>query len=175
MKRSAATPASRKWVAWTPQEDAKIVSLYPEYAVLLQELPHRTYSALRQRARHLGIVRPRHVWTNREVERLRDEFSACIRSNDIANLFPYLRKSQVFAKVRHLNLAYGRRLKEFDHPVLSTIRARATQMKLTLKDLDKRARSGRYFQKSNRTFQLRPAVSAVAALNGQTSIEWEVH
>lgn len=174
MKRIAATPANRKCAAWTKQEDATVVALHPNYSALLQELPHRTYTALRQRARHLGVVRPRHVWTSREVERLCNASAAHVRSDDIANFFPYLRPTQVFAKARHLNLVRGRRLKEFDHPVLSQIRARAVQMKLTLRDLDKHARSGLYFQKSNRKFRLRRAVSAVTALDGQISIEWNV-
>ncbi|MDO9428665.1 MAG: hypothetical protein Q7T93_17780 [Methylobacterium sp.] len=173
MKRITAASAKRKCVPWAPWEDAHVIVLHPDYGALLRELPNRTYAALRQRARHLGIVRPRHVWTIREVECLRKASTANLRSRDIAKLFPKLRPTQILAKARHLNLSRGQRLKDFDDPVLSAIRARASQMNLTLSDLDKRARSGRYFQKSDRNFHLRHAASAVAALDGRISVKWD--
>lgn len=53
---------------YTPEEDALIDAHYPDVALLLKEMPHRTKDAIRARARALGITRPiLKSWTIKEI------------------------------------------------------------------------------------------------------------
>jgi hypothetical protein len=56
---------------WSEREDRIILTLYPDYAGMQRRLRLRSYYAIRNRARTLGVVTRRHVWTNSEVTKLR--------------------------------------------------------------------------------------------------------
>jgi len=166
-KRPAAT------LLWSAEKDDRIRAEYPSYPRLQAQLPHRTLSALKHRARSLGIVRCRHVWTTVEVRRL---IAACERNasrSELLVLFPGLRVSQIVSKARHVSAARRRaRLVAFDVPALDTIRSRAASRHLSLTQLDRQARTGRFFQKSSRRPVLKHLARAAALLAGEVRIEW---
>jgi hypothetical protein len=87
MIRMGRTPKGH-WL-WTAREDALVRALYPDYVALRKALRRRTYSALRHRARTLGIAKKRHTWTTTEVSRLRKLYpkASC---RDLLAAFPDL-------------------------------------------------------------------------------------
>lgn len=159
---------------WTPSEDAKLRALFPSYDCLQAELPHRSYYALRNRARRLNLVRRRHVWTNVEVSRLRDAFVNQVPDRDLEGMFPGLRLGQIKAKAGHIKAPHrkGRRV-DFGVPALDAIREKAKAMGHSYVELDKRARTGKFFQKSNRKPILKHISRAAKLLGGEVMIHWE--
>lgn len=158
---------------WTDEEDRLLRSHYPDYPVLRAHFPHRTLSALKHRIRAIGIAKRRHIWTNHEIVRLRQAYEEGVTDRELAILFPELRLSQVKSKASYIG-AMRRKPNpvRFDVPALDAIRVRSVGMGLSFVELDRHARTGRYFQKSCRRPLLRHIVQAAAFLGAEVSIEW---
>ncbi|MGC4252404.1 MAG: hypothetical protein QM605_13335 [Sphingobium sp.] len=158
---------------WSDGEDALLRACYPDYSVLRAHLPHRTLSALKHRVRAIGIVKRRHIWTNREVVRLRLAYEEGVTDLELAALFPQLRLCQVKSKASHIGAVRCRpKPVRFDVPALDAIRARSVEMRLSFVELDRHAKTGRYFQKSCRRPSLKHIVRAAAFLGAEVLIEW---
>lgn len=154
--------------AWRDIEDFAVVLLYPSYDTLRQLLPWRSYSAIRRRARHLGVARHRHIWTGPEVARLTAAFRNGASNEELARLFPDLRPAQYLGKAQHIGLPRRhRKLVAFECPALRDIRFRAGEAGLSLRELDRKAGTGRYFQRSTRRICLRSIVRAAGLLGGE--------
>ena len=158
---------------WTPAEDAELRAGYPSYDILRKALPDRSLSALKHRVRTLGIVRRRHVWTNPEVRRLHAAFEANLPGAALLDLFPGLSLCQIKSKAGHVKAARRKaRLVPFGIPALDAVRSRAQDEDMSLVELDRCARTGRFFQKSCRRPNLRLIVRAASILGGDVEIEW---
>lgn len=158
---------------WTSSEDDQVRAGYPSYDILRKALPHRSLSALKHRVRALGIVRRRHVWTNQEVRRIHAAFEVNLSGVELLALFPGLTLCQIKSKARHVKAARRKaRLVPFGVPALDVIRSRAQDEDMSLVELDRRARTGRFFQKSCRRPNLRFIVRAASILDGDVEIEW---
>lgn len=165
---------------WSEDEDGIVSAIYPDYALMARRLPARSPRALRHRAATLGVVHRRHVWTQREVGTLSRLAAAGASGAELARAFPHLRPAQVLAKMGHLartgQLPLSRRmlrLANFDEPAIDAVRRRAIEKGLSLRDLDRSARTGRYFQKSTRQLVLRHVAGAAALLGGEVRFEWD--
>ena len=159
---------------WTAEEDQLIRSLYPDYDGLQRRLRHRTRSALKHRARHLEVTADRHVWTNVEVALLRALYAAGVPDRALAEHFPHLRLGQIRAKAQHLRLTRPRRAPILlGVPLLDAVRQHATQAGMSLAELDRRARTGRYFQSCRRNLDLRCIWRAAQLLSGEIRINWD--
>lgn len=146
---------------------------YPDYHRMMRALPHRSLAALKNRVRHLGVVWRRHVWTNAEVKKLRYAWQGNIRGAELMLLFPGLRPSQIKGKAQHLGLRKREtHLVAFEDPALNAIRRRAATCGMSLVQLDRLARTGRFFQKSIRRPNLKYIMRAAAALGGEVAVEW---
>jgi hypothetical protein len=160
-------------IIWTADEDERLRSLYPRYDQLRAALPHRSLAALKHRACRLGIVRRRHVWTNIEVRRLREAFENHVPDSEFEALFPGLRLSQIKAKARHIRAPHRRaQCVIFGVQALDAIRRRARARGLSYVELDRIARTGKFFQKSRRQAILKQIARAAALLDGEVSIQW---
>lgn len=158
---------------WTSSEDDQVRADYPSYDLLQKNLPHRSLSALKHRVRVLGIVRRRHVWTNQEVRRIHAAFEANLSGAELLALFPGLTLRQIKSKAGHVKAARRKaRLVPFGVPALDAIRTRAQDEDMSLVALDRRAKTGRFFQKSCRKQNLRYIVRAAGVLGGDVEIEW---
>lgn len=158
---------------WTLWEDTLLRDLYPSYDLLREALPHRSVSALKHRVRHLGIVHCRHVWTNTEIRRLREAFEDHVPDKYLKALFPGLRLGQIKAKAEHIKAPHRRaRRVIFGEQALDAIRERAGALGISHVELDRRARTGKFFQKSSRRPMLKPISRAAALLGGEVIIEW---
>lgn len=159
---------------WSAEEDQLIRSLYPDYDSLQRRLLYRTRSALKHRARHLGVTAGRHVWTNVEVALLRALYAAGVPDRALGEPFPHLRLGQIRAKAQHLRLARPRRAPVLlGVPPLDAVRQRAAQAGLSLAELDRRARTGRYFQSCRRNLDLRCIWRAAQLLSGEIRVTWD--
>jgi hypothetical protein len=158
---------------WTSHEDERLRTLYPRYDLLRVALPHRSLSALKHRVRRLGIVRRRHIWTNLEIRRLHEAFENHVSDRELEGLFPSLRLSQIKAKAGHIRAPHRRSQQViFGVQALDAIRQRAKAEGLSNVELDRRARTGKFFQKSSRKPMLKQIARAVALLGGEVSIVW---
>lgn len=164
------TPA----MIWTADEDERLRALYPRYDLLRVALPHRSLSALKHRVRRLGIVRQRHIWTNIEVRRLREAFDNHVPDRELEALFPGLRLGQIKAKAGHIQAPHRRAQRAiFEVQALDAIRHRAKARGLSYVELDRQARTGKFYQKSRRQPMLKQIGRAAALLGGEVCIEWQ--
>ncbi|CAH0496458.1 SANT/Myb-like DNA-binding domain-containing protein [Novosphingobium sp. CECT 9465] len=160
--------------SWTAEEDQLIRALYPDYDRLQRQLKLRTRSALKHRARRIGVTVVRHVWTNIEVASLRALFAQGIADRDLVGKFPHLQLGQIRAKAQHLGLTRPRRAPVLlGVPLLDGIRQRAALAGLSLVELDRRASTGRYFQSCRRNLDLRCIWRAAQILSGEIRVNWQ--
>ncbi|PKP71032.1 MAG: hypothetical protein CVT83_03270 [Alphaproteobacteria bacterium HGW-Alphaproteobacteria-5] len=173
MRSSTVAQALRGGRPWTPDEDALLRAHYPDYDRLKKHFPHRTLSALKHRVRVIGIVTRRHIWTNVEVARLHKAYEAGVPDRELEGLFPGLRLVQIKSKAGHVRAVRRKpRPAWFGVPALDAIRARAASMRLSFVELDRRAGTGRFFQKSCRHPCLKHIVRAATFLDGKVTIGW---
>ena len=147
---------------------------YPDYGLMRRRLPHRSLAALKHRAAALGVVQPRHVWTQTEVRKLSRLVAAGASNAELKCAFSHLRFEQIASKIRHLRLPRRKpRLARFEDAAIREVRRRAVEKDLSLRELDRLARTKRYFQASTRRLVLKHVASAAAVLGGEICIEWE--
>jgi hypothetical protein len=131
-------------------------------------------AALKRRAATLGVVKCRHIWTQIEVRRLSRLVEANTSNPDLALAFPHLRLAQITAKIRHLRLPRRKpQLVDFAEATISKVRQRAVAKGLSLRNLDRLARTKRYFQQSTRRLNLEYVARAAVVLGGEIRIEWD--
>ncbi|WCP12271.1 hypothetical protein sphantq_00668 [Sphingobium sp. AntQ-1] len=163
----------RACTKWSAAEDELLRDIYPDYRALEKRLSGRTLSAIKHRVRVLGIVSRRHVWTNVEVARLRKAYRESVADKELTVLFPGLRLSQIKSKACHIGAERRKpRLALFDDPALDAIRRRSKEMCISFVELDRRAGTGRFFQKSCRRTSLKHIARAARVLQAQIRIEW---
>ena len=173
MRSDIAARSSGQDQRWTTKEDAVLREHYPSYDRLTKRLPHRTISALKHRVRVIGIVARRHIWTNVEVARLHKACEAGATDRELEALFPGLGLIQIKSKARHIGAARRKaRPVPFGVPALDAIRTRAADARLSFVELDRRAGTGRFFQKSCRYPCLKHIARAAAFLDGEVVIDW---
>ncbi|MBK1976155.1 hypothetical protein JIX58_10405 [Brevundimonas diminuta] len=175
---SLATEKPRKKVKagkpWTPRADAIIRDAYPDYRLMRRRLPHRSLAALKNRAAVLGVVHRRHTWTNMEVRKLAALFAADASNAELEHAFPGLRLRQIKEKARHLRLPHRKpRLVSLNDPALDAVRQRAIDKGLSLRRLDRKARTGRYFQQSTTRPVLAHLARAAVILEGELRIRFD--
>ena len=163
----------RACTKWSAAEDELLRDIYPDYRALEKRLSGRTLSAIKHRVRVLGIVSRRHVWTNLEVARLRKAYCESATDKELIILFPRLRLRQVKSKASHIGAERRKpKLALFDNPALDAIRRRSKEMHMSFVELDRRAGTGRFFQKSCRRPSLKHIARAARVLQAQIRIEW---
>lgn len=159
---------------WEPFEDELVRLHYPDYRLLRTLLTERTLAALKHRARVLGVVRRRHVWTNKDREKLNTEAFERATRAELEDMFPGMGTRQVLAMARYLNIKRRpRRPMTLNCACLDSIRARAWEMGWFLSKLDKEAGTSQYFSDSVRKIGMRQVYQAIKALGGRVTIEWD--
>src|SRR3546814_16447934 len=114
------------------------------------------------------------VWSSDlEVRRLFEAYEKRATNVELQRLFPALRLCQIESKASHVGAVRRKApLVTFDIPALDAIRARSVEMGLLLAELDERAGTRRFFQKSCRRPALKHIVRAATFLGGDVMIEW---
>jgi len=162
---------------WTPPEDSTVRTIYPDYARLRRELPHRTYNALRGRARHCGVAKPRPQWTADEITRLRRLYPSKSHS-ELLEAFPGASLERIRFKARCIGVSRSRLpFLPTGFPLIDEIRNRAFDLNLSMVELDAMAETQTYFQKAGWGARHREntvaVIKAVRALDGDMEIEWD--
>lgn len=158
---------------WSVREDQTLAMLYPDYGEIQRRLKRRSYYAIRGRARTLGIVTRRHVWTHPEVKRLRTLYRRGATRAEANAAFPGLSQSQICSKARHIRLVRARRDPyKLGVVPLDAVRKQATARGLSWRKLDKIAKTGRYFQQTTRRVDWAHLARAIEKLGGTIEIAW---
>lgn len=155
----------------SPREDQIIAILYPNYAELQRHLRSHSYYAIRARARMLGIVSQRYVWTNTEVTKLRTLYLRGATCAEVAAAFPGFRPHQITSKARHIRLVRGQKEPYvLGIPAIDTVREQASIRGWTWRKLDKLAKTGRYFQQTTRRVDWGHLAGAIKVLGGTIEV-----
>lgn len=104
---------------------------------------------------------------------MRRAFADLVPDRDLEPLFPGLSLGQIKAKAGHIRAPHRRPASaEFGVPALDMIRQRARSMGMSYVELDRRARTSKFFQKSSRRPVLKQICRAADLLDGEVSILW---
>ena len=167
--------ASQKNRRLTRREDNLIRTSYPDYVWLQKKLRHRSYSALRSRAGALRLRPKQHRWTQSERALLVKLFGHVSRQ-ELRAAFPGLSYSALARQRAATVSPQPRTLSSTGDPYLDAIRVRCRALKVSMKDLDRWARTGSYFYKAawlsvgkaNRA----KLCKAIEALGGTLTVVW---
>jgi hypothetical protein len=158
---------------WSTGEDRIIATFYPDYAKMQRRLRARSYYAIRNRARILGVATRRHVWTGPEIARLQTLYLRGATCAEVAAAFPGFSSRQVASKARHVRLVRGQREPYIlGVPPIDTVRKQAVVQGCTWRKLDKLAKTGRYFQQTTRRVDWGHLAKAIEILGGTIKIAW---
>lgn len=158
---------------WSAKDDKILEALYPHYQKILKRLKNRSYWAIRNRARRLGIATKRHIWTNREIAKLQALYARGATRAEVSRQFPALTCSQICAKAGHIRLVRARNDPyKLGIGPLDDIRKKAAVQGLTWRQLDKIAGTKRYFQQTTRRVDWDYISRAIEKLGGTIEITW---
>lgn len=161
---------------WEPREVAPVLGRYPDYQSIFPELERRTTPAVYNKARRLGITKPRAApWSDNEILRLRRVYPRGTRDEVLA-AFP----GRTYAAISKAANARGiyrgpKPLKPTGDKVLDQILARARERNVSMEELDATTRKRPYFRKrgwQNGRFDFAAHSRAVAFLGGKVRINW---
>lgn len=160
---------------WTVPEDNIIRRCYPDYDALFKQLPHRSRSALKNRAQKLRVfATTRRFWTGSEICTLRKLWKQTPKAELLA-AFPGRTWASLDNAAQTQQLRRDRRpRKTTGIAELDTVRRRCEDLNLTLKDLDTLCGFRNYFTKSarGRKPRARMLLKAIAVLDGHIEIVW---
>lgn len=166
----------RHWV-WTEHEDDKLRRLYgtATYSEIAKRFKGRTSHAIRWRARFLGLTPRRHIWTGADIVRLRRLYRHATPT-EVCAAFPGLSWIQIRQAARYHGLTRPRRkYVSTGVDALDEIRLRAFELGYSMSDVDKLARSKKYFERAgwlSGHINYAAIGRAVAALDGTITATW---
>jgi hypothetical protein len=156
---------------WTADEIAILRERYPDYAAAQRLLPHRTMRAIQQKAVTLGITTPRRSWREGDVSRLKPRYPTREPVQVIAEDLGR-RKKAVWDKASKLRIRRPRRRPSaVDDPLVHSIRQRAFDLHISIKELDDEAGGGTYFRRPTKKRNWRAITKALRCLGGELVIE----
>lgn len=104
---------------------------------------------------------------------MRNAFENHVPDKELEALFPGIRLSQIKAKAGHIRAPHRRAQRAiFEVQALDAIRHRAKARGLSYVELDRQAKTGKFYQKSCRQPMLKPIARAATLLGGDVCIEW---
>lgn len=160
---------------WTKREDAIFRALLPDYKAIKRKLRRRSMRSLYARANYLGLALKIKPWTAGDVSRLRRMWRDASRAQIMAEL-----PGRSWSAIQGKGQTFGiRRLpwqpKLTGKEMLDAIRARAAELRISLRDLDRTCVGRRYFANSSRRSE-KPRrnvlLRAIKALGGRVEIVW---
>lgn len=162
---------------WTRDEEAVLIAHQGEYDVMRKLLPHRTEAAIANRCQLLGLRKKIHVWTAAELARLRRLYP-CATVKEIEDSFPHSSWANISQVARYHGFRRCLRscYKSTGYPALDEVRQRCLDIRWTMKDLDKAAKTGRYFQRAGwigKKINHRALGRAIEALDGMIECRWK--
>ena len=162
---------------WSREEEAVLIAHQGEYELMSKLLPHRSRAAIASRCQLLGLRRKIHVWTAAELAKLRRLYPVA-SVQEIEEAFPHSSWTNICQVARYHGFCRAVRstYKSTGHPALDDVRQRCLEIRWTMKDLDKAARTGCYFQRAGwigKKINYRALGRAIEALDGVIECRWK--
>lgn len=173
----SASESTRPPMRWSPADLRILRTAYKRgYAACMKALPGRTYEAIKAKARELGMVPKRRLWTAREVTHLRVLHRRGLSNLQIAYHLR-LRPDQVAGALRYHGMRRDAgELAQTSSSLLDDIRERANQRGISLSKLNREVCAGhvRIFTAGLRT-KIDPKwlFRAVNYLGGSVEAVWD--
>lgn len=158
---------------WTVPEINELRARYPDLVTLQSVLPGRTRKAIKRKADVLGIVRHRPLWSDAEKEAMPPRYRAGVPVRQIAEVLNRRTPRQIWSKASTLKIGRPRRRpRPVDVPAVHSIRQRAFDMRISLKDLDAATCGRGYFGKAPQGPRWHLVRRAVKVLGGHILVRW---
>lgn len=178
MQLRGVTPNGKK--LWTDAEIGILVKHQGSYEKMYEKLPNRSRGAIRAKYRSLGLPTrsaPRHRWTAFEISKLRKLYPSA-EAEQICSIFPHSTWLAIRNVARYNNLRRRKQpYKITGLPGLDEVRRRCFDIGWSMADLDKAARTRKYFSKAG--WAVRGKVNhralgrAIEALDGVVLAQWK--
>ncbi|NEK15706.1 hypothetical protein [Rhizobium leguminosarum] len=161
---------------WTEKECEVIRQCGGDFDKIQKRLKHRTRIAISAQCRKMGIrKRIRHEWTAADISRLGKLYPSAAAA-EICAIFSH----STWVNIRQVAQYHGFRRRDdtyslTGYPTLDEVRRRCREIKWSMIDLDKAARTGQYFSKSRwigKKINHRALGRAIEALDGTVKAEW---
>lgn len=159
---------------WTLKEHEVVISHWPDVDEIERKLPHRSRSAIQNFAGKCNLRKPIHTWTQAQHSLLRRRVAEGMPRQKIANELG-LTVLQVGNRMRYSGLNYNRRPpKPTGHALIDSIKKRAYDLNISLKELDEACASGHQFAKYSpaRRIHIKHMIKATKVLDGKLAIQW---
>ena len=159
---------------WTLKEHEVVVSHWPDIDEITKRLPHRTRAAICNFAGRCNLRKQIHLWTDEEHSLLRRRVREGVPQREIAKELG-LNKLQITNRIAYTGLSYPRRPpKPTGNPLIDTIRRRAFDLNVSMKELDEACNSGKQFEKysAQRRIHIKHIARAAKVLDGNITIQW---
>lgn len=175
IKREGVTMRGDK--LWTDEENAIIKKCGPSFDEIGKRLPHRTRTAIRFQSRKLGFCQKRqHNWTAAEISKLRRLYPRASRE-EICGIFSHSTWQNITQVARYhgARRECSKAYSPTGFPTLDEVRKRCREIRWTMPDLDKAARTGTYFARAGwigKKINYRALGRAIAALDGEVKAAW---
>jgi hypothetical protein len=174
MKRAGVTMKGQK--LWDDAERQVLLDCRGDYKSMCRRLKHRTYNAIRWQHAKMGLQKSKHVWSAAEVAKLRKMYPKG-SVEEISAAFPHSRWANICAQARYRGFRRENRLtyKLTGIAALDDVRRRCREIRWTMRDLDKAAKTGTYFQKAGwirKRINHRALGRAIEALDGVIQAQW---
>jgi hypothetical protein len=160
---------------WSEAEHEIVRKLAPDYDAMEKAL-NRTRGAIGWKCAQMGLRKPAHQWTAAEISRLRKLYpSGSIK--DLCEAFPHSSIVNIRYVARYHGMRRSRKpYKATGIPLLDEIRLRCFEIGWTMIDLDKAAKTKKYFRKSEwfgkNRINYKHLGRAIEALDGFVQAEW---
>jgi len=160
---------------WDDTERQILLDHRGDYDAMRKRLRHRSRVAIRSQCAKMGLQRSVHVWSAAEVSKLRRMYPKA-SSEEICIAFPH----STWTNIKQVARYHGFRRATFSYkltgiPALDDVRHRCRDIGWSMVDLDKAARTGRYFQHAGwvgKRINHRALGRAIEALDGVVQAQW---
>jgi hypothetical protein len=182
MNRRSATNHRRMTMAWTPEEDAIVLSVSLDEATKRLKRTRGAIIAHRHLLRH---PEPKAAdadisWTARECEILRQRYPTAQDTRDLLEHLPRFTPNQIRSKAHHMGLKrkfFGDCVVRVEGhmELIDQIRIRAKQDGIALCKIDAALKTGFYFTRSwkrHKKINLQAVARAVEFFGGTLVIDW---
>ncbi len=170
MRRHGTTPAGHP--LWSEAEVALLYLHYPDYKTLVRLLPRRTRKAIELKVAKIGLARPLRIWSAGEVRGFKPPYRDGTAVSEILPILNQKTADQLYAAASRRRIRRPRRRpKMLGVPVLDSIRQRAFDLNIPLRELDDATGQKHYFG-SPRCIRWKAVARAMKTLGGTPVAKW---
>lgn len=159
---------------WTLREHRVVVSHWPDKKTIARHLPYRSMLAIENFAGRCNLRKQRNRWTAEQQAHIRKRVAESVSIKIIADELK-LTHGQVQGRIQKMGIRYPRRRpKPFGNLLMDSIRQRAFDLNISMKELDEACGSGHVFRAWNGRCGVRTKhiEKALKVLDGHFVIEW---